>query len=118
MPKRGRAQILVACGTSIATSTMVSEILREDLVRQQKYIIDFHHCKTTELIPKVELLEPDIIISTAPVKDEWLEKWNGIGIVFFKGQPFLTGVGVEPLMEKLIAKLDEMDVQKKKKKKK
>jgi len=38
MPKRGKAHFLVACGTSIATSTMVAEILREDLVRQKSTI--------------------------------------------------------------------------------
>jgi PTS system galactitol-specific IIB component len=112
MPKRGKAHILVACGTSIATSTMVSEILRDDLVRHQKYPIEFHHCKTSELLPKVEFLEPDIIISTAPVKKEWLEKWTQNGITFFKGQPFLTGVGVEPLMEELIKVLDAMEIRK------
>lgn len=114
MPKYGKAHFLVACGTSIATSTMVSEILREDLVRQQKYNIEFHHCKTSELIPKVEYLEPDVIISTAPVSEEWLVKWKENGISFFKGQPFLTGFGVEPLMEELIEVLDTLDVKKKK----
>jgi galactitol-specific phosphotransferase system IIB component len=70
MPRRGRAQFLVACGTSIATTAMVVEILREDLVRQKKYQIDFHKCKTSELIPKVEYTNPDVVISTAPVNPQ------------------------------------------------
>ena len=42
MPRRGKAYFLVAYGTSIATSSMVAEILREDLVRQRKYNIEFY----------------------------------------------------------------------------
>jgi hypothetical protein len=91
---------------------MVSEILRDDLVRHQKYPIEFHHCKTSELLPKVEFLEPDIVISTAPVKPEWLDKWKARGIAFFKGQPFLTGIGVEPMMAEIIEKLDNLEIRK------
>ncbi len=112
MPRRGRAQFLVACGTSIATTAMVVEILREDLVRQKKYQIDFHKCKTSELIPKVEYTNPDVVISTAPVKPAMIEDWKKRGIAFFKGTPFLTGIGTEPLMEELLALLDEMGVRK------
>ncbi len=113
MPRRGRAQFLVACGTSIATTAMVVEVLREDLVRQKKYKIDFIKCKTSELIPKVELVEPDVVISTAPVKPKMIEDWKQRGIAFFKGTPFLTGVNVEPLMVQLLELLDTMDVRKK-----
>lgn len=113
MPRRGKAYVLVACGTSIATSTMVSEILREDLVRQKKYNIEFINCKTSELISKVDSVNPDIIISTAPVKPEWLAEWEQNDIHFFKGTPFLTGVGADPLVEKMIGLLDRWDVKKK-----
>lgn len=113
MPRRGKVYILVACGTSIATSTMVSEILREDLVRKKKYRIEFINCKTSELKSKTDSVEPDIIISTAPVKPEWLDEWKAKDIHFFKGTPFLTGIGDEPLVEKMIMLLDGWDVQKK-----
>ena len=43
MPRRGKAYFLVAYGTSIATSSMVAEILREDFVRQRKYNIKFYY---------------------------------------------------------------------------
>lgn len=37
MPQNNKAIFLIACGCAIATSTMVSEILKEEIVRQKKY---------------------------------------------------------------------------------
>ena len=42
---------------------------------------------------------------------ELIEKWKERGITFFKGTPFLTGVGVEPIMQQLIELLDSWGVQ-------
>ena len=110
MPRRGKAQILVACGCSIATTAMVVEILTEDLVRKKKYKIDFFKCTTSELKSKIEYMAPDVVISTAPVKPESIASWRDKGIFFFRGTPFLTGVGVDPLMKELLACLDNMGV--------
>ncbi len=110
MAKKNKAVFLIACGCSIATSTMVSEILREDLERQRKYNVVFHHCKTSELLMKVDMLHPDIVITTAPVEKEWVAKWSGEGIHYFKGTPFLTGIGVDPIMEQILLLLDEWGV--------
>jgi len=107
MPRRNKAVFLVACGCAIATSTMVSEILREDLERQRKYRIDLNHCKTSELMAKVDMLQPDIVITTAPVDKEMIKQWQSEGRYYFKGTPFLTGIGVEPIMEKIISLLDD-----------
>jgi hypothetical protein len=46
------------------------------------------------------------------VKPEWLEKWKARGIAFFKGQPFLTGIGVEPMMAEIIEKLNNLEIKK------
>jgi len=110
MPQKNKAVFLIACGCSIATSTMVSEILKEDIVRQKKYKVDFKHCKTSELLAKVDMLHPDIVISTAPIEKEWVEKWKEEGIYYFKGTPFLTGIGTEPIMEEVFKLLDEWGV--------
>lgn len=112
MPKSGKAIILVSCGTSIATSTMVEEILREDLVRQKKYNIEFHSCKTSELFAKIDMITPDVVITTATVPKEWISTWKEQGLHYFKGTPFLTGVGVEPIMEELIRLLNEWQAKK------
>ena len=64
MPRRGKAQILVACGCSLATTAMVVEILTEDLVRQKKYKIDFFKCTTSELKSRLSIWHP--MSSSAP----------------------------------------------------
>lgn len=110
MPKNGKSLFLVACGCSIATSTMVSEILREDLVREKKFKIEFVHCKTSELPVKVEALNPDVVITTAPVSKEWVKSWEDKGIHYFKGTPFLTGIGVEQVMDPLLELLNSWNV--------
>jgi galactitol-specific phosphotransferase system IIB component len=110
MEKKLKAVILVCCGTAIATSTMVSEILRENLVRKLKYKIEFYQCATTELVFKVSMLHPDIIISTAPIDADILESWKNDGIFFFKGTPFLTGFGEEEVTQKVTDLLDQWEV--------
>jgi galactitol-specific phosphotransferase system IIB component len=109
MPKNRKVIFLVACGCSIATSTMVSEILKEDLVRQRKYRAEFSHCKTSELLTKVDLIQPDIVITTAPIDRDWIEKWKASGIYYFKGTPFLTGVGLDPIMKSILELMEEMN---------
>ena len=110
MPKHNKAVFLIACGCAIATSTMVSEILKEEIVRQKKYKAKFHHCKTSELEAKVDLLTPDIVITTAPIDKNRIKVWEDAGIFYFKGTPFLTGIGAEPIMEEIYKLLDKWGV--------
>jgi len=110
MPRNNKAVFLIACGCAIATSTMVSEILREDLERQRKYRVDFNHCKTAELMAQVDLLSPDVVITTAPIDKEMVEQWKKDGIHYFKGTPFLTGIGAEPILDEIYALLEDWGV--------
>ena len=106
MPQNKNAVFLIACGCAIATSTMVSEILKEEIVRQKKYKVKFNHCKTSELEAKVDLLTPDIVITTAPIDKDRMKNWKEQGIHYFKGTPFLTGIGQESIMEDIYKLLD------------
>jgi galactitol-specific phosphotransferase system IIB component len=110
MPQNGKAVFLIACGCAIATSTMVSEIMYEEIVRQKKYKAKFNHCKTSELEAKVDILSPDIVITTAPIDKDRMKDWEANGIHYFKGTPFLTGIGQEPIMEEIYGLLDEWGV--------
>ena len=89
-----KKKILVACGTAIATSTVVAKKLEEKL-RAKGLEVAIDQCKASEVGSKAAGY--DLIVSTTEVDDA-------------KGKPlvrtlsFLTGVGIDADVEK-IAKL-------------
>lgn len=108
--KKRKAIILIACGTAIATSTMVAEILKQDLVRTNHYRVEFGLCSVNELQSRVEMNKPDIVITTVSVPKAMIEKWEAMGINYFRGTPFITGIGDAPLREQIVALLDKWGV--------
>ena len=104
MPK-AKKTILVACGTSIATTSIVVSILKEELIEERGFTnIEFQKCAASDLLAKIEYYHPDIIITTTTIDPSWVE-----GIPYFKGLPFLTGIGMESEIEKIARTLQEMD---------
>ena len=87
-------KILVACGTAIATSTVVAKKLEEKL-RARGLSVSIDQCKASEVGGKAAAY--DLIVSTTEVDDT-------------RGKPhvrtlsFLTGMGIEADVER-IAKL-------------
>ena len=87
-------KILVACGTAIATSTVVAKKLEEKL-RARGIAVSIDQCKASEVGSKVSAY--DLVVCTTDVDDA-------------RGKPcvrtlsFLTGIGMEADVEK-IAKL-------------
>ena len=87
-------KILVACGTAIATSTVVAKKLEEKL-RALGLEVKIDQCKASEVSSRASSY--DLIVSTTEVDDA-------------KGKPivrtlsFLTGIGIEQDVQK-IAKL-------------
>jgi PTS system galactitol-specific IIB component len=87
-------KILVACGTAIATSTVVAKKLEEKL-RARGLAVAIDQCKASEVGAKAGGY--DLIVSTTEVDDT-------------RGKPhvrtlsFLTGIGVDADVDK-IAKL-------------
>ena len=87
-------KILVACGTAIATSTVVAKKLEEKL-RARGVEVKIDQCKASEVGAKVGGY--DLVVSTTEVDDA-----RGKPIV--RTLSFLTGVGVDADIDK-IAKL-------------
>lgn len=87
--------ILVVCGTGIATSTLVASTI-EDEMRSRGIAVSLRQCKAAE----VRSLAPDadLIVATTPVPD-------GLGKPVIKGLPFLTGIGKEAVLEQIAAAL-------------
>jgi len=87
-------KILVACGTAIATSTVVAKKLEEKL-KAKGIAVTIDQCKASEVGSKAAAY--DLVVTTTEVDDT-------------RGKPcvrtlsFLTGVGVDADVEK-IAKL-------------
>jgi PTS system galactitol-specific IIB component len=87
-------KILVACGTAIATSTVVAKKLEEKL-RALGIETKIDQCKTSEVAARAAAY--DLVVSTTEVGDT-----GGKPVV--RTLSFLTGVGIDADIQK-IAKL-------------
>jgi PTS system galactitol-specific IIB component len=87
-------RVLVACGTAIATSTVVAKKLEEKL-RARGIAVAIDQCKASEVGSKASSY--DLIVSTTEVDD-------ARGKPLVRTLSFLTGVGIDADVEK-IAKL-------------
>jgi PTS system galactitol-specific IIB component len=87
-------KILVACGTAVATSTVVAQKLAS-MLKARGLNVQIDQCKTSEVGSKIAAY--DLLVSTTEVGDT-------------KGKPavrtlsFLTGIGIDKDVEQ-IAKL-------------
>jgi galactitol PTS system EIIB component len=84
-------KILVACGTAIATSTVVAKKLEEKL-RGRGIAVTIDQCKASEVASKAAAY--DLVVSTTEVDDT-------------RGKPhvrtlsFLTGIGIDADVDKI-----------------
>ncbi|HAK47487.1 MAG TPA: PTS galactitol transporter subunit IIB [Spirochaeta sp.] len=90
-------KILVSCGTAVATSTVVLRKIEENL--EEKGIkVNLIQCKAAEVPSKLDGV--DLIVTTTPVGD--------VGdIPVIQTLSFLTGIGVDADMEKIISYIKE-----------
>jgi len=84
-------KIVVACGTAIATSTLVSIKVKEFLAERglNIYTIQCRVVEVPNLAPNA-----DLIISTAQVPFD-------LNIPVVDGIPFLTGIGIKEVIDKI-----------------
>ena len=88
-------KILVACGTAIATSTVVARKIEEKLSeRGIKVFID--QCKASEVPSKVEGY--DLVVTTTSVSDTG-------GVPVIQTLSFITGIGIDEDIKKIISAL-------------
>lgn len=90
-------KILVACGTAIATSTHVALKIQE-LLSERGRTIQTIQCRVQEIPSYIE--NADAIVATAQVPFE-------VDIPVFDGIAFLTGIGVEEVIQKIDDALDK-----------
>lgn len=90
-----RKTVLIACGTAVATSTVVAVAI-EEAMRERGIPVEVRQCKATEVRGLID--DADLVVATTPVPDD-------LGKPVFKGLPFLTGIGRDKLLDDIAAAL-------------
>ncbi len=85
--------VLVACGTAVATSTVVARAI-EEACKKNGISIMARQCKASEVRMLVEQ-GADLIVTTTPVPKD-------LGIPVIQGLPFLTGIGKDAVLKQII----------------
>lgn len=92
----GKKVVLVACGTGIATSTVVNNALQK-IAKAHSLSIDIIQCKMMEVPGYAD--RADLLITTTVVdKDKYK-------FPIVNGRPFLTGVGKAKAEKEIIEHL-------------
>ena len=94
---KGERRVLVACGTAIATATVVAQKVKE-IAREVGVPVRVVQCKAAEIRGQIITFDPHAIVATTPVPKD-------LGIPVFNGVPFLSGVGMDELKAQLIEAL-------------
>jgi PTS system galactitol-specific IIB component len=92
-PKR----ILVACGTAIATSTVVAKGIEEAMAERGIKVVT-RQCKAAEV--KGLSSDADLIVTTTPVPQD-------LGVPVIQTLAFLTGIGKEEVLDQIEEALKE-----------
>ena len=90
-PKR----ILVACGTAIATSTVVAKAVEEAL-KERGIDVVTKQCRASEVVNLVKGM--DLVLTTTPVP-------GNLGVPVVQTLAFLTGIGREAAIQQIIKAL-------------
>jgi PTS system galactitol-specific IIB component len=93
----GKKNILVACGTAIATSTVVAKAIEEAL-EERGISVNIRQCKAAEVPSLAD--DADLIVTTTPVSVS-----QDIPVIHTLA--FLTGIGKEEVIEQIVKILTE-----------
>ena len=85
-------KILVACGTAVATSTVVAKKL-EEIFKKRGIEVKIDQCKAAEASSRAS--NYDLIVTTTPVQ-------NTGNTPVIRTISFLTGIGIEKDVEKIL----------------
>ncbi|EIW20098.1 MULTISPECIES: PTS sugar transporter subunit IIB [Pelosinus] len=90
----GEKRILVACGTGVCTSTMAVNKLKDALEKRGKLkLVKINQCKIAEIASMAS--DNDLVVATTQVSAK-------INIPVVTGTAFLTGIGVDKVVEQII----------------
>lgn len=87
--------VLVACGTAVATSTVVAQAI-EEAMTERGISVAIRQCKVTEVFSQID--DVDLVVSTTPLPE-------GLNKPSLTTLAFLTGIGKEEIIEKIASHL-------------
>ena len=90
--------VIVSCGTGIATSTVAAKAIEEACKKAGVSVIT-KQCKGQE-IPELLIQGADLIVTTSTMRFD-----PGIPVV--KGLAFLTGIGIDQVVEEILGHLSD-----------
>ncbi|TZE81490.1 PTS sugar transporter subunit IIB [Calorimonas adulescens] len=88
-------RIIVACGTGIATSTVVATKI-EEAAKANGISVDIRQCKVTELDSMAG--DADLIVTTTITQKKY-------PVPVINGLAFITGIGADKVLDEIIQKL-------------
>lgn len=91
-----KRKVIVACGGAVATSTMAAEEIKE-LCDANHIELDLVQCRVTEIETYMD--GADLICTTARVD----RAFGDIPVVHGMPFPFVSGVGIEALQQKILS---------------
>jgi PTS system galactitol-specific IIB component len=93
--------ILVVCGTSVATSTVVKETLKEQLPEHGVDVGTISKAKATEAPGKASSGNFDLIVTTTSLNEDRFD------IPVIHTTAFMTGIGEEEALQEIAAALSD-----------
>lgn len=91
-----RKTILVACGTAVATSTVVAKSI-EEILRDRGIDVVTRQCKAAEVASMLSGVS--LVVTTTPLQGD-------LGVPVIQTLAFLTGMGKEAVIEQIIQVLN------------
>ncbi|ACA30746.1 PTS galactitol transporter subunit IIB [Histophilus somni] len=88
-----KKKVIVACGGAVATSTLAAEEI-EELCAENNISVELVQCRVNEIGSYIN--DVDLICTTAKIS----QIYGDIPIVH--GMPFVSGVGIDELKEKIL----------------
>jgi galactitol PTS system EIIB component len=86
-------RVVVACGSGVATSTMVAELLKNALVKRGVQV-EIKICDFKSL--RAQAVGADLLVSIAPYEK------TDYGLPVVNGIPLLTGVGADNTVDEVV----------------
>jgi galactitol PTS system EIIB component len=88
-----KKNIITVCGAGVATSSIVMLKIQE-LAADHGLDISITKCQASEFESKLKTQHLDLVVSTTRLPD--------LGVPVMDGKPFLTGIGVEGITQKMV----------------